>query len=141
MKTKHVKVMMMATLVAVAAQAQSKSPVVGPPITPAQHTATLQGASAGKAAAAKSANEVVAAYNVAIGAAKAADFAVGQAVKVVPGGGPAYQGGKILGNIIMTYPVTVQQNLPPLPKYGYVPPTIPEPIKKIVSSMPTGVHY
>lgn len=122
-------------LTAAHAEAQNKTPIAGPPITPAQHAATLQGVAAGKAAAAQSAHDAAAALNRATVVAKAADVIINQTVKAVPGGAVAYAGGKALGNIIATQPVTIIK-VPPLPSYHYTPPTLPPLIIKALPSLP-----
>jgi hypothetical protein len=142
MKYKTTNVIALATTLSlgliVAAHAQNRA--AGPPISPAQHRATLQGVAASKAAAAKNAHEAATAYNRAYRAARAGDVVIRQAAKAVPYGGAAYGAGKAVGHVIATYPVTIQKNVPPLPHYGYQAPRLPAPVMKALPSLPAGPH-
>ena len=135
MRSKVLLAMCTALIVSTTAEAQKKH--VGPPITPAQHQATLQGVVTGKQAAAQNATQAAAAYNNAYNAAAVANsFAKDAAGKVVPGGSTIYGAGNSLGTYVMTHPVTVQTAAPPAPKYGYTPPPVPVQTCKNFPSLP-----
>jgi hypothetical protein len=125
MRSKRLLALCATLMFSTAAETQKKP--VGPPITPAQHKATLQGVLKGKEAAAQNATQAAAAYNNAYNAAAVANSAVKDAAgKVVPGGSTVYGAGNSLGTYIMTHPVTVQAGAPTAPKSGYTP-SLPSP--------------
>lgn len=104
-----------------------------PPLTQAQRQATAQGIQKGNEAAIQSSKESVDAYNNAYNAAKVGDTVLRNAAgEVKPFGSAAYG----LGDYIVNHPVTVQKNVPPLPKYGYTPPPVPIQTCKNFPSLP-----